>query len=66
MNFLENVPKPLISTFSSRAIASTIDSKIISIADDNSSFDRFGNSFLREDSISERVKVSFFLLFTQF
>ena len=36
MNFLENVPKPLISTFSSRATASTIDSKMLSIADDNS------------------------------
>ena len=39
MNFLENVPKPLISTFSSRATASTIDSKMLSIADDNSTFD---------------------------
>ena len=32
MNFFEKVPKPLISTFSSRATASTMDSNIESIA----------------------------------
>ena len=47
INFFEKVPKPLISTFSSRATASVIDSSIISI------FQKFvillilGNSFLK-------------------
>ena len=34
MNFLENVPNPLISTFLSKATASTIESIIVSIAID--------------------------------
>ena len=60
--FLEKVPKPLISTLSSRATASTIESNIESIADVICDFVKFENSFLRDFSISERVKVSLFLL----
>ena len=41
ISFLEKVPKPLISTFSSRATASVIDSIIISIAADIFCFDSF-------------------------
>ena len=35
INFFEKVPKPLISTFSSKATASVIDSKITFIASRN-------------------------------
>ena len=66
MNFFEKVPKPLISTFSSNATASIIDSKMASMASLILCLLSFGNSFLRDVSISERVKVSFFVLLTQF
>ena len=65
INFFENVPNPLISTFSSRATASVIDSKIISIELLIKEGDMFGNSFLRDDSMYDRVNVSFLILFTQ-
>ena len=39
---------------------------LISIACDISCFVKLGNSFFKDDSISERVKVALFLLFTQF
>ena len=48
------------------ATDSIIASSIISIACDISCFVKLGNSFFKDDSISERVKVSLFLLFTQF
>ena len=41
--FFEKVPNPLISTFSSSATASTIDSKIESIANEICDLLRFGN-----------------------
>ena len=63
--FFEKVPNPLISTLSSKATASIIDSKIIFKALAISDLLRAGNSFLRDFSISYRVKVSLFLLFTQ-
>ena len=63
--FFEKVPKPLISTLSSKATASIIDSKIIFIASVMSDLLKFGNSFLSDDSISDFVNVSF-ILFTQF
>ena len=59
INFFEKVPKPLISTFSSKATASVIDSRITFIASVTSDLVKFGNSFLRDASISERVKVFF-------
>ena len=65
INFFEKVPNPLISTFSSKATASVIVLKITSIAELISDLLRFGNSFLREDSISDLVKVSLLTLFTQ-
>ena len=65
MYFFEKVPKPLISTLSSKATASIIDSKIIFIASVMSDLLQFGNSFLSDDSISDFVNVSF-ILFTQF
>ena len=61
ISFLEKVPKPLISTLSSKATESIIESNIISIASDISCFVKLGNFFFKDDSISERVKVSWFL-----
>ena len=55
INFFENVPNPLISTLSSRATESTIDSMMVSIADEIWDFVISGNSFLRDFSMSERV-----------
>ena len=63
--FFEKVPNPRISTFSSKATASVIELKITSIASVISDLLRFGNSFFRDSSISDLVKVSFFELFTQ-
>ena len=62
INFFENVPNPLISTLSSKATASTIESKIISIASEISLFDSSGNSFFRDGqfSICYRIKISNF------
>ena len=52
INFFEKVPKPLISTFSSKATASVIESRIASIASVISNLVKFGNSFLRDVCIS--------------
>ena len=49
--FFEKVPNPLISTLSSRATASIIDSKIESIADDICDLLSFGNSLFKAFSI---------------
>ena len=66
IKFFEKVPKPLISTLLSRATASVIVSKIASTAFDTSVLDKSLNSLLIDDSISDRVNVSFLILFTQF
>ena len=66
INFFEKVPKPLSSTLSSNATASVIDSRIASTAFLISDLLRVGNCIFRDFSISERVRVSFFLLFPQF
>ena len=55
INFLVNVPNPLISTLSSRATDSPMDSMMVSIAVDIWDFVISGNSFLRDFSMSERV-----------
>ena len=55
MYFFEKVPNPLISTLSSNATASTIDSKIESIANEICDLVRWGNSLVKADSISERL-----------
>ena len=53
--FFEKVPNPLISTLSSKATASTIDSNIESIVDEICDLLRCGNSLVKADSISERL-----------
>ena len=53
--FLENVPKPLISTFSSKATASIIVSMIAFTDSVIWALLKFGNSFLRDYSILDRV-----------
>ena len=61
-----NLTKQEISQAIDIILDSIIESNIISIACDISCFVKLGNSFFKDDSISERVKVSLFLLFTQF
>ena len=63
--FFEKVPKPLISTYSSSATASVIESIMILSASDMSDLDKFGNSFFNDNSISDLVKDSLFILLTQ-
>ena len=60
ISFLEKVPKPLISTLSSKATDSIIESNIISIACDISDLVNLVNDFFKDYSISDRVKVSLF------
>ena len=62
MYFFEKVPKPLSSTFSSNATASTIDSMIESIVNLICIFVKSGNWLKSSVSISDRLKVLVLLL----
>ena len=66
INFFEKVPNPRISTLLSNATDSIIVFNMVSIASETCSLVNPGNSFLRDDSMSDLLNVSFFKLFTQF